>query len=512
MKLKLIAAIALGAMALNSCDEDTLTIGESLTSENDKLVVSTHTFNVLTRSVAVDSVFSRERQCYFGNVRDPETDSYVKSEFTTQFNMMENAITDLPAKKDMLSLDSEGNIVADSCVLNIFFDVNASFGDSLTSMKLRISELDKPIENELAHYTNFDPKENGYIRKDGMKYDQMFTIRDLTLNDTIRYYLDQNLHRLPSAGDNGYYDVMQIWLNKPYTDKNGVSYDNYGTYILRNFYDHPEYFKNSYSFVHHICPGLHFETIDGVGVMVKVREIDIYTYFHYNYNGETRYSYLRTTSTEEVVQTHKVTNDKKAISQLVEDNSCTYLKTPAGIFTEVTLPVDEITTSHPTDSLLTAKVYFQRENNSTESSHLTFSVPSKLLLIEKDSIDSFFRGYNLGNNVYAYEVALASNAYTFNNISNLITRMHEAKMKGMKNDPNWVANHPNWNKCMLIPIEEVTVSTSSNSYNYMYGTTTSTGQSAVALKNQMGLSSTRLVKGTQSNPIKMEVIYAKFRD
>lgn len=512
MKLKFITAIAFGAMAIISCDEDTATIGESLTSENDKLVVSTHNFNVHTQSIAVDSVFSRERQCYFGKVRDPETDTYVKSEFTTQFNMMENTITDLPAKKDLLSIDSDGNVVADSCVINIFFDVNASYGDSLTSMKLRISELEKPIESSIAHYTNFDPKENGYIRQGGLRYDQMFSLRDLTKTDSVRYVTDQNLHRLATTSDNGYYDVLQIWLNKPYTDKNGVTYDSYGTYILRNFYDHPEYYKNTYSFTHNICPGLHFETIDGIGVMAKVMQIDIYTYFHYNYEGEVRYSYLRTTSTEEGVQSTKVTNDKNAINQLVEDNSCTYLKSPAGIFTEVTFPVDEISTSHPTDSLLTAKVYFQRQNNTTDYPQLAFKVPSKLLLIEKDSLDSFFRGNNLYNNVYAYEVTLASNAYTFNNISNLITRMHDAKTKGMKSDPNWVANHPNWNKALLVPIEEVTVTTSSSSYSYYYGYTTSNNETPVALKNQMGLSSTRLVKGTASNPIKMEVIYAKFKD
>ena len=46
MKFKYITAIALCAMAFVSCDEEAATIGDSLTSENDKLIVSTHTFNV----------------------------------------------------------------------------------------------------------------------------------------------------------------------------------------------------------------------------------------------------------------------------------------------------------------------------------------------------------------------------------------------------------------------------------------------------------------------------------
>ena len=512
MKLKIMTAIALCAMAIISCDEDTATIGDSLTSDKDKLVVTTHNFDVLTQSLAVDSVFSRDRQCYFGMVKDPETDTYVKSEFTTQFNMMESATSDIPKKEDMLSLDSDGNIKADSCVLNIFFDVSSSYGDTLTSMKLRISELDKPIESNKARYSNFDPKAEGYLREGGLRYDKMFSLRDLTKSDSIRNCYETNLHRSSTSGDNGYYDVLQVWLNKPYTDKNGVTYDSYGTYILRNFFDHPEYFKNSYNFIHHICPGFHFETIDGLGVMAKVKEIDMYVYFHAMKDGEVGYSYLRTTSTEEVVQTTKVTNDKDAINQLVEDNSCTYLKTPAGIFTEVTLPVDEISTSHPTDSLLTAKVSFLRQNNQNESPNLAFSVPSKLLLIEKDSICSFFEGYNLYNNVYAYQVSLQNNGYTFNNISNLITRMHNAKVKGMATDPQWVAKHPNWNKAVLVPIEEVTITSSSSSYSYYYGYTSSATQTAVALKNYLGLTSTRLVKGTDSAPIKMEVIYAKFKD
>ena len=156
MKLKFITAIALCAMAMISCDEET-TIGESLTNEKDKLVVTTHNFNVLTRSVAVDSVFSRERQGYFGRVKDPETNAYVKSEFTSQFNMMENALSDLPKRENVLSLDEDGNIIAESCYINILFDVSSSYGDTLTSMKLRVSELDRPIESEKAHFTNFDP-------------------------------------------------------------------------------------------------------------------------------------------------------------------------------------------------------------------------------------------------------------------------------------------------------------------------------------------------------------------
>ena len=112
MKFKFIAAIALSAMAIMSCDEDTTTIGGSLTNNSDKLVVSTKNFNVLTGSVLVDSVYTRERQCYLGNVKDPETNTYIKSLFTAQFYMVEDIQDEIPERDSLMSLEN-GKIVAD---------------------------------------------------------------------------------------------------------------------------------------------------------------------------------------------------------------------------------------------------------------------------------------------------------------------------------------------------------------------------------------------------------------
>ncbi len=503
MKLKFVSAIALCAMAIFSCDEDTGTLGDSLTSEGNRLVITTQDFSVLTRSMPVESVYSRERQCYVGYVLDPETGTYVKNEFTTQFNMMEHSAEYLPDKENIVDVDENGEIKADSTLITIYFDVNSSYGDTLAPMKLRVSELDRPITGANSRYTDFNAKEAGYLRENGLKTDLVFAMRDLNYTDSIRNLIETNLHRNASTSDNGYYDFMRIILKDPYTDKNGKTHPDYGSYILRTFYDHPEYFKNSYNFINRVCPGFHFETIDGVGVMARIKQISLYVFYNYVNNGRVAKTYLQTTSTEEVVQTSTVTYDNDAINSLASDNSCTYVKSPAAIFTEVDLPVDEICTTHPYDSLLSVKLAFQRINNSSEAIDKTFSVPSKLLLIEKDSLDAFFLKNSTFNNTYAFSASLASNAYSYSNISNLITRMYNNKVKGLESDPNWVANHPNWNKALLVPIEEVTI-TQSSSY--------STSSTTLALKNKMGLSSTRLVRGTPTKPIGMEVIYGKYKD
>jgi hypothetical protein len=102
----------------------------------------------------------------------------------------------------------------------------------------------------------------------------------------------------------------------------------------------------------------------------------------------------------------------------------------------------------------------------------------------------------------SFMATLATNAYTFSNIGNLITQMARQKAEGMKNDAAWEAKHPDWNKVVLVPV----AISSKTSYD-SYGNSTST---ISGIHNQLGLSSTKLVGGANS-PIQVKVIYARFK-
>ena len=143
MKFKHLIAIAGFAMAICACDEGTDNIGMSLTSNTDNLNVMTEEFNVLTASYIPDSVYTYNNELYLGRVTDPETNTTVACSFTLQFNMMEE--THLGSEERITSRDEKGEIVADSCVIYLFFDQSKSFGNSTTAMKLKVSELDHPI-------------------------------------------------------------------------------------------------------------------------------------------------------------------------------------------------------------------------------------------------------------------------------------------------------------------------------------------------------------------------------
>ena len=501
MKLRLFTAIAFIAMAMISCTEDTDTIGSSITNDTDRLLFSTGVYNATSRSILADSVYSHNSDCYFGMVKDPETNTYVKSDIMAQFNMIEGF--KLPSEDKMLS-KIDGEVVADSCYISLYVKYSKSYGDTLNAMKMRVSELNAPIDDKYTHYSNFDLKKKGYIRNDGLKINKMFTVRDLKLTDGNLYSLQHNIPYQGTSSDSGYYDRILIPMNVPYTAKDGRSYNNYGTYVMRTYYEHPEYFTNSYRFVHNVCPGFNFEITDGLGVMANIMEIDIQMFYSFITPADTTaYTSVYLSSTPEVLQTAHIVNDRKALEELVNDNSCTYLKSPAGIFTEVTLPVDEISQAHVNDSLLSVSVSFSRQNSNVETSN-PISIPSSILMVHKDSLYSFFENKTMYDYKSSFYAALSStNIYSFNSIGNIITLMARQKAEGLKSDPDWVAKHPDWNKVVLVPVS-TTVKYSSD----YYGNTTST---VSAVGNQLGLSSTKLVGGPNS-PIEVKVIYAKFND
>ena len=374
MKIKILAVIAaITSFTLMACDETTDSIGSSLTDNIDMLEVTTDTFTVTSRSIVADSVLSRNTTGYLGKIRDPETGNYITGDFMAQFGTLEDY--NLPEIDSIVSVDSNGDVVADSCHIRLFY--TSYYGDSLATMNLTAHEMAEPMKENVKYYSNFNPIKEGLIRTDGIKVNKTYTLTDLSIDEDERWDASE------------YTPNIKINLNKEYTDKNGVKYNNFGTYIMRKYYENPDYFKNSYNFIHDVCPGFYFEINDGLGSMAYITVSQLNIYFRYRNDS----IYIGTSTfagTEEVLQTTNVTNDDNAIQTLAADNSCTYLKTPSGIFTEMTLPVDEVINGHENDTLNTAKLTLPRINN-TNHGEYSLDVPSTLLMIPKDSLYSFLK-------------------------------------------------------------------------------------------------------------------------
>ena len=485
MKSKFFVALSLAAITLASCDTTTDTIGSSLTNDRDGMQISAQTFSVASRSLVADSVLSRNITGYLGKVRDPETGAYITGDFMAQFNNLEGF--SFPEKANLVTTDANGNEVkgvvkADSCELRLFY--TNLYGDSTQLMKLTAYEMGKPMNENRTYYSNFDPANNGYIREGGLHKDKVYSLIDYNVNQSRR-------------DSTGYIPYITIKLKGPYTDKDGKTYDSYGTYIMQKYYDNPANFKNAFAFRNNVVPGFFFKHKNGVGNMAYITQSQLDVYFSHVADDSLYHSAAVFWGTEEVLQTSTITNDKQSMEKLANDESCTYLKTPAGIFTELTLPVEKIMSGHENDTITSAKLVLQRLKNKTTSDYM-FGVPSEILMIPTDSLYSFFEHNNIYNNKnsfvasWAYNAAQGSfnNSYTFNNIAGMISSMYNSDRTSA-----------NWNKVVLVPVEIKTTTTSA-------GTKT-----VVKVTNNMALTSTRLVKGTEADdsPIKLSVIYSRFK-
>lgn len=489
--LRLLTVLVIAALTFAACDDTTEGIGGSITNKIDNINISNSAFNVTTKSIVADSVLSRNNTGLIGKMKDPETGNYVKGDYMTQLSVLPTFSVDT---LDYIKQANKGSIEADSCYLLVSY--NASYGDTIAPMKVTAYEMTKPMAEDQEYYSNYDAFEKGWVNENNQHWSSNYNLSNTS-------------------------DVknFKIYLNKKYT-KDGKTYKNYGSYIMQTYAEHPEYFKTNYKFLHNVCPGFFIKNVGGTGNMAKIWNTELIFYWTRHKTIKAKdgvtdstavsIGYNRFDGTEEVLQLNKIENDTKNLEKLASQQNWTYLKSPAGIFTEVTLPIEDIMKGHEKDTLNTASISFPRLNNKDEDNAYNFATPSTILMVQKDSLQSFFEKSKLADNRTSYTASYSStgtykNAYTFQNIANLVSAMYKNKGKG-----------ENWNKVVLVPVNVIT---------------TTQGYTTVISKinHDMSLASTRLIVGTDdpdkdyttdkktgkkvaSGPIRIKVIYSKFKE
>lgn len=489
--LRLLTVLVIAALTFAACDDTTEGIGGSITNKIDNINISDSAFNVTTKSIVAGAVLSRNNTGLIGKMKDPETGNYVKGDYMTQLSVLPTFSVDT---LDYIKQANKGSIEADSCYLLVSY--NASYGDTIAPMKVTAYEMTKPMAEDQEYYSNYDAFKEGWVRESNEHWSSNYNLSNTS-------------------------DVknFKIYLNKKYT-KDGKTYNNYGSYIMQTYAEHPEYFKTNYKFLHNVCPGFYIKNVGGTGNMAKIWNTELIFYWTRHKTIKAKdgvtdstavsIGYNRFDGTEEVLQLNKIENDTENLEKLASQQNWTYLKSPAGIFTEVTLPIEDIMKGHEKDTLNTATISFPRLNNDNEDNPYNFATPSTILMVQKDSLQSFFEKSKLADNRTSYTASYSStgtykNAYTFQNIANLVSAMYKNKGKG-----------ENWNKVVLVPVNVIT---------------TTQGYTTVISKinHDMSLASTRLIVGTDdpdkdyttdkktgkkvaSGPIRIKVIYSKFKE
>lgn len=448
--------------ALCACTETTGTLG--VIENGEELSTRTATFDATTEtdSLELTQLPYNGRFGYLGAITDPETGGLVQASFATQFVTQPDFM--LPPESEMIK-DADG-VVCDSMELMLFVD--EAYGDLNNVMKVEV------------YYMQKDQTKLNTLK--GINFDEE-TVADLTekIGGRVFSFLDHNYsdNELNSAS---HAHTIRIPINT-----------SIGQRMLNQYYEHPEWYSDNGSFREHVFPGVYCRVKDSEGTMINVAVSALDVNFTYVENGKEIPGYIRFGGTSEVFQCTRI-SEPKSRKHLCEVEDTTYLKNPDGVITTITVPVDEIRDGHEGDSIsmctLTLQAYSKDDN--------AFDAPPQLLLVPKCLRYKFFTERWNTDDRYFYVTSFSSqyNAYVFTNISRLITGLKLLKAQGVYWEEDWKEGwkEEDWYKVDVIP-----VSTTSNTFTY------------TTINYDITPSSVCLVPGTESNPVKIQVVYSYFK-
>lgn len=445
--------------AFYACDDSTSNIGMEVVPDADQVTITGTAYDVNVKTLLVDSVLARTSTCYLGNYTDPETGTSIHSDFLAQFYCPEG-------------FEYPEDVIGDEAFYtDLRLYVDNWVGDSLAPCRVSVYPLTKSLDNSASYYTNINPADY-YDEAAGPIATKTFTLSDRQLTDSARY--DK-------------YNYRNIRITLP---------TSVGTDIIKKFKTNPEYFKNAEQFEKNVCKGYYVKFEKGEGVMANIYVTQLNTHFRYNevrkstgLRDSVVTSIATFSATEEVIQANVIKHQN--LEKLINDTEAAHIKTPSGLFAELTLPLKEISTN---DTINSAKLTIDRYYTPSETDY-KIPAPKTMLMIRKKDLETFFTKNRVPDNETAFIANYSKDTkytYIYNNISHLISYIRNERNKGLKSDPNWEANNPDWNKVVLLPV----VAT----YN------SSTTPTVIAINHDLSISYTKI----RNKDVKLQVIYSKF--
>lgn len=462
MKLKSlykVIAVTFIAAFIISCNDTLDQLGLSIQPGQDKLVVGVDTLQLQARTVKVDSMYARTKYPVLGEYSDPVFGS-IKSEYIAEFY--------LPTGAEF----KEGAII-DS--VKAVLTYTTMMGDSIAPMALSVYEVNKTLRG-INDYTHIEPSEFANMSSalgvqsftgDNSKYRiQTYTAEDYSTATYKEYIIDVDL---PLA-------IGEKILDEYKKPGHGKLSD---TDSFREFF-----------------PGLYFTTTFGNSTIISVDLTSLYVYYHYlDIKGSSqkqdtiRNTSFRLNNTPEVRQIkHIKSNDDNL---LVENPTQTYVKSPAGVNTEIVFPISEIYESLQSKALNLVNFTVYALPDASENVKVKIKPPNYLLLVNKDSLNGFFENRKLRDNVTSFlSEPFDSNTYSykFNNISTMIN-YYNSTFEGEPYDLTYY----------LIPVDATFTSTQQSYYS-------SAQQILTSIHNQMWPTAAILDK--KQGSLQLELIFS----
>lgn len=455
MKFKLLAVLSVTA-ALYSCDDSTTGIGDFV-SNIDKIEAFSDTYNVTSKTYRLDKVYSRTNRAYLGKYTDSDFGQY-SADFITQINCPEN-----------FELTEHLEEITGASLELYYTDF---YGDSLATLTVQVDTLNKIIDDSDTglYYTSYDPKLY-YDENKAPLATKSYAAVDLSVSDSLR-------------NTSTYYPNISIDLGK-----------DFGKHIENLYRSKPEYFKDAYSFINNVLKGFYVHTTNGDGSVVYIKDIWLRLNIDYLVERESTgeidsiaHGYSVLAASKEILMSTRLENSDK-LDELVNEKGHTYLKTPAGLCTEIELPVDEIYSTHQNDTLnsVTLSIKKYRYAGYESSVNYPMGIPQNVLMVRKGDMETFFEQNKTYDNKTSFlgTYNSSTNSYTFSKLNRLISNIF-SEIRSGENDTE------DRNKVMLIPVT----------------TETDTEGNIIGVSHDMEINAARLFGGEDSEEeLKIEIIY-----
>lgn len=456
MKFKLLAVFTFTAL-LYSCDDSTTGVGDFV-SNLDKIEAFSDTYKVTSRTHKLDKVYSRTNKAYLGKYTDPDFGQY-SADFITQINCPEKF--ELPEHLDKITGVS----------LELYY--TDFYGDSLATLTVQVDTLNKIIEDSDTglYYTSYEPKDY-YDETKAPLAVKTYAAVDMSVSDSLRNTSD-------------YYPSIKIDLG-----------ESFGEHIQSLYTSKPEYFKDAYSFINNVLKGFYVHTTQGDGSVVYIKDIWLRLNLDYKIKSESTgeidslvHGNTVLAASKEVLMSTRLENSDK-LDELVNEKGHTYLKTPAGLCTEITLPIDEIFNTHKEDTLnsVTLSIKKYRYAGDENSNTFTMGIPQNVLMVRKGDIDTFFEQNKTYDNKTSFLGTYSSNtnSYTFSKLNRLISNIFSE----IRSKEEYTEDR---DKVLLIPVT----------------TETDAEGNIIGVSHDMEVNAAKLFGGEDGEELNIEIVYTK---
>jgi len=394
-----------------ACNDTIGRVGLDMQPDQSKVNVFDTTIIISARTIQADSVYANTPNGFLGEFYDPSYGN-IKSSFICQY-YPSMGFPYLDSIFDGVNRDK-----IDSVRLNLYY--SSYIGDTLAPMEVTVYPVIKALDQN--YYTNADPTQYCDMNHPLAKYS--YTARNMNISDSLSQVFQSN---------SGYYSYISIPLPVQF----GQDYLNK---IMAGELKTVDEFLNYF-------PGTYVTTTYGTGSILPVDLAQIYLYYTLqtstltdsNGNNDSTGFVVSSaffTVTKEIIQLNRFENKNPAFLTAT-DSTKTYLKTPAGVYTELTIPIKEIVKGIGKKTFSSVAISFKAYPPNDWNYSLQFPgmanslVPAtsgstgysaKLLLIQPDSVANFFemKKFADGQTTYTTQFNPTTYSYDFTNISNLV--------------------------------------------------------------------------------------------